>query len=246
MLHTKQEKVEKDIIALKKRRDYLSDLKYRYRVVKPVEEPYQDGWIVYPALRDDAMNRTDADRMLAALNSCSNSHTTKNPKLVSQIRKLKSLDACRGLFLNKGYNYFTYYTGPQITFISEKKYNELPEEIKVYFYPEEEISRWGNVSVKKFYFNYGKVPHYYIILKVKPRMITHCFEPDPDVESELEWVNTKLSQLQAWRSSWYNKWERRLNNRRERLAVGVGKRKFLKGELEDIPNAKRDLVSRYD
>lgn len=245
MLHTKQEKVEKDIIALKKRADVLHTLKYRKKVYKPVEKPFQNGWIIYPALREDALRRADAERMQAALDACSHEHTTTDPKLVSKIRQTRSLEACRKLFYHKGYHYFSWYSGPDVKPLTEKQYNALPEELKCYYYVEETISRWGNIPVRKYHLSAYKLPTYYIILKVKPRMITHLHEPDPEVERELKWINDKLDQMMAWASSYSRKWERKLDIRRMRSAVRAGKRKFVKGELEDIPNEKRSLTCNY-
>lgn len=184
--------------ALTKRRDEISWEIYRAkRKWKPLKEPYQDGWILYIGLREDAMRREDAPLMLEALSKIQCNTWTKDPKLVSKIRANPGLSRARMLFPKRSGGWPFYndiYNGcPSVAYLTKEKHQALPERLKSMFYVSvhTEPARWGmqERKVERYYFF---IPDYYLIVKVKKRMITHVGEIDPALMKEKAEIEAQL------------------------------------------------------
>lgn len=234
MKSNKYDERQRYILALKERLDELYAIK-RTAVWVPVK-PYQDGWIIGFVLRQDALGRKDAPAMLEALKVAGTPYETKDLKKISRVRQLKSWNKCHSIFMVKRkYNLFSankklneeYYAGPTLHTLDPKRYEALSLAAKSFFYKVTEVSIWGGRTYDRYYHS---VPSYYIELRVTKRIVTHHGGVDPEIVSELKWIDAKLDQLQAWGRS-YPMYP---NKGAVRTSVRTNTRRFLKGEVDDI------------
>ena len=234
MQHTKQETFEKSIIAMEKRLQELRQLKYNRPKVK-IDEPYQDGWIVYISLRDDAMRRDDVYKMLEVIELSGTTHYTRNAKLVSEIRKRKGLHECRKLFWYKQNIYTLYTEGPHFRPMDEKQFSKLDEALKSSYYSYTEYIRWGNTTITKYVPN---IPDYYLVLKVRPYMVTERYEIDPAVLAEISYLEERIRQVNGYAKLYGQYYRKRFSKSAMRASFRNLKSKYLKGEAEDIIETK--------
>lgn len=197
----KQTLTHKKYIQLEKRWNKILWEMYKKEWI-PLKQPYQDGWTLYYGLREDAMRRKDAPLMLEALSLIRWERTTKDPKIVSKIRSNPTLEAVKKLFPIKTHmfnNFYEYDFSGTAKFIDKKKYDSLSEDIRKYFYCSihTEPARWG-MQEKKIERYYITIPSYYIIVKVKKRMVTHIQNINPALMKEKEELNKLLEPY--WRT----------------------------------------------
>lgn len=188
------EKKEKEYIALRKRRDEISDIKRKLPWTK-LDIPIQDGWILNLKLIPEAERREDGERMAQALAMCDKGFYIKKgqSKLVSQLRKDTPFSKMKDYFTRVSWDGKLIYVGPEIFPIKPKDYEKLSEGMKKFFSEVVNVhtSRWGGQkhTEVKYVLN---IPEYYICIKIKKRMLTMVQEIDTKLLKEEAYVDKKL------------------------------------------------------
>jgi len=143
-----------------------------YRLLK---EPYQEGWILTVALRDDIARSNKAPVINDILERFCNKDYCRNPKHISLIRKKPALEDVRRITISK-YLRITHY-GLGIRDIKEKEYKELPPSHQKYFSLVSSFTlkhRYGNQIMYE-----SNIPIFYFIVKTHKRIITKVQDIDP-------------------------------------------------------------------
>lgn len=168
----KYEKKYKEYIQKVKRLDEIRNLIMKAPLVE-LKEPYQRGWEIYVDLREDIKRRKDADLIRQVLRFITHPKYTRDPNLVSAIRKSKSYPE---KFVDVNYNPL-----PSLQPISEITYQKLPDNLKRVFYLTLEYNRFTKSYIKRYYTTY---PSYFFVLRTRKNIITHRKDINPDLESE--------------------------------------------------------------
>lgn len=188
---------------------------------KILVEPFQRGWITFIDVRDDIKRRENYPYIKEIIELSFSRYVTKDVKYIKLIRSLKSYEKVMTSY-RKVYRYGIDYP----ILIPEKKYNNLCTQSKKFL--EEDIGSSAYSLFKGKYYRV-KIPHYYLVLKVKPNIITYIREDDPILLGELEFLRKKVRELYGY--SIYRK-TRPSNDIRVRARSEISK--FLKGINEDI------------
>lgn len=226
----------------------------------PVNKPYQDGWFLELDFRDEVKRRDDFNHLRAVLNLCARRGRTKDPKLVSAIRKCRRLSQAYALFPrydNGMYaskigttktewikeHHYSYVCSPYLVLLSQEQYDSLSATSKKWVY-------YSKYDSEQLYFRGKRVykccfPDNFLKMKVKPAMVTHTKEMDPDLksrEAELE----KITNAYWWHKQWHDPqgWWYHTQIRRRRAHDRASLRAIIKGEKDDFEHLRKNI--NYD
>jgi len=245
MLLDKHEARHKQYVALLKEYNSLIREKYNTPWIS-LDRPYQDGWKLVIELRDDISRRADASMLQQALALVAHSGVTKNPKTVSKVRSLRKLnDVIRMMTPPKGQVWSrSIGSPPQLGRLTTKQYDQLSEKLKSYFMHglDYVALRWGG-KPKEFY--ELSLPSYYLVVKVKPAIVTHIKKVDPKVEKRITEIRNHMEGrwglFYSRRSSW-DRSDRAKSIRHMKSQEKVAIARIIKGETEDFePKIKHKL-----
>ena len=169
---------EKEAIALQKRLELLSKLRWHYHFDKSnlieLPKPIRRGWINYFVVRHDFAKSNKAKILNQIL------PLIQNPIVCD--RKDFTINRCDGKKLKK-------YIPMEhlLNHLYEHEYEKISEEMKSYFYSTELTRKWGG-SIKVYVF---KLP-YMFVEKIKPHYITHTYILHNEVIAEFEYIHDKI------------------------------------------------------
>lgn len=190
MRRNKHWEKEKDLLSLFLRRYELEEIKRNFPLVE-LETPYRRGWFITATLRQDFARSKYAEVYQELIDvGILVGYTTRNVKLIKEARNSKSTD----LETQERGNYNSYHL-PRFKKLSPKEFSKLKPQLQKHFRRCYEYDRYYYVL---------NLPHYMFRLKVNPNIITHEKLLDGDVLSELNWIDTKIFQLNGW-SRWYGR-----------------------------------------
>jgi len=233
MLLNKQDKKYKEYLRMEKELSDLREKLYKLPLI-PLPEPYQKGWLITIKLRDDIANRKDANDILKAIEI--GYYKERFTNSVDEVKSVRAGKKSYSKIVKK--KRITTELVPSFRYINEKKYIELPDNIRKYFYLDvfnESYKKYGH----KLY--QIKIPYYYITLRVKPNMITHTRQKGGELEERYEFLKHKLEEF--WREK-YN-YSKTYPRSKQRTETRDDIRKFIKGEVEDIYIKKIPLEYKH-
>ncbi len=191
----------KKFLKAEKRLNQIYDELYRAPKVA-IKEPYQSGWTLSIKLRDDFARSVKGPIVQSLIDRFGRDNYTRNPKLVSEIRKKPALQDVRAL-MNRNYHSYYHNDSPYIKTLNREEFDSLSPHEKTYFtyYKKEPVnSSWGRAQ-DCWDIN---IPYHYLVVKITKRMITHAKELDTALLSE----KAELQKILApyWRTSGYYDW----------------------------------------
>lgn len=219
-----------------KREKYFINLQLRAAVIEKelkslplikLDKPYKNGYRIKLVLREDIRNRKDAEEILKAVEiGYRNDYVTFNVQKVKAIRK--GQDFIERIKKKKRIREDL---RPSKRMINEKYYKELPDNLQKYF----NLDVYGEqyrLHGRKFY--YISLPHYYLVLKAKPNIITHTRKKGGPLQSELDFIDDCLRDY--WRTTPSSDYERKYSWNKGEIKQDFKNQlsKFKKGEIDDI------------
>ncbi|MBS1622551.1 MAG: hypothetical protein JSS76_13375 [Bacteroidetes bacterium] len=211
---------QKEIRRLRKRDRELWDA-IRDQPYVELKEPFQRGWEVYYKLRDDISRRRDAEKIQDLLQLA-----FQECRVVRSVQHIKNVR--KG---EKGYyatdwdgrrRYVSY--GPDPIHIDQKQYDQLEDHLKVWYHPEN----------RREYAHYSQryriiLPEYWLVMKVRPHIVTHMQVIDGELYSESNCITRRLERI-AYSRYRYCQYQAG----QERMLLRLAIQKFIHGEAEDI------------
>jgi hypothetical protein len=196
----------------------------------PLKNPYKDGWNIFYDLRKDISLRRDAGIIKLAVLHGYRTLFTRNESHVKAIRAGKtSVKAKKGKTVN---------LCPDKTKLSEKSYNELPDNIRHYFQLDELDEAYIKWKAK-----YYKIclPNYWLQLRVKSRIITHIQKKGGALEAEYEFL---CDQYRSYFDLGIN-YSKCFPAYKDRAKVRSAIQKFKHGNADDIQIEKIPMEYEY-
>lgn len=264
MLLNKQERRQKRYIALEKEsnRLYQAQRNLPWTEVKP----YQDGWLLRIELREDIKRRGDAPHIQEALSLVARHGRTRKPKTVAMVRKVKRLDdvyrimastdryiqfletndtirTMRTPYNSTNWNFFTD-SPPTLGSIHPDIYDKLSVGTKKWFYKViNETKYWGNKE------SYAVcIPRFYMIVRIRPAMVTHVRGIDSDLMKREKEVDKELESLRYQGAGphyhSYRHLEKMFGDKAHRAAQRAVLQRVLRGEIEEFEFKK--AIKNYD
>lgn len=232
----KQDLKYKEYIKLRNRLDKVY-LELRKLVNVELKKPYQSGWIIYYDLRDDIKRRKDYPMIKQILELGYPKAYTRNVKVIKAIRSKESTIKIKSRWgLHAISNYY-----PKSNYITKENYDILQKQalnIDKYFSLDSEYKTRSNR-----YRYYCTLPQYWLVLKVKPNMITHRYLKGGALEEEEAYLKDRL-----WYSgefiSFHVNYGSSYPAYKDRSKVRDKISKYMKGEIDDIENEK--VPKEYD
>lgn len=226
----KQSLYHKEYLRLNRRLKELYTLKRKLPLIE-LDKPYQAGWLVYNDFRDDIKRRLDFPRIKEAVNLVSVPVYTRNKQAIKNIRvgilKYSFVRFNNYHLINKNVVY------PRIKDIPR---SAIPDYL-IKFFTLDTISRTNNFQRvhKQSLMYYLNIPHYWLVKKVKPYMITHT--SINIYESEIHEIIRQMSSPKYskfnkgfYRSSYRYKYTGGRHRTEERDLI----RHYINGDIEDI------------
>lgn len=255
----KRERRYKKYIALM---DELNDLNEKERALPwvEVEKPYQDGWTVYIDFRDDIKRRVDYSTLQSVLDLVKVVGRTKNPKIVGSIRNLRKIEKVYSLFHNRKnprdsslefgdvFSHRSFYQSkhgfaPIIGRLKSEHWEQQSEQVKAWFNKITDLKNWH--GFREWY--ECSLPRYWLIVKVKPAMVTHIKEIDPVIKKRMAELDSEMDKLRYrygvryWRYSYdWSEKAHGAHRAQQRNAIG----KIIKGESDDYE--VKGAIHNYD
>ncbi len=232
MLLNKHDKKYKEFVKL---RHQLDEVNRKLRTLPWVEldEPYQRGWIIYYDLRDDIKRREDYPEIRETVEKGYSEVYIRNPKYVKAVRAKASL-----IFTSKNGKH-SYDLYPHRKKLSDREHDKLQSYSKKYFSLEDDRKPWGWSNSYRIH-----VPTYWLVVKVKPCMVTHERMFDANLQKEYDYLKWRVWYSKEFRSfhTYYSKSYPRTSQRtwiRNQIS------KFMKREIHDLYNEKVPLEYTY-
>lgn len=175
MSQNTKHKSYKEYLRLLEKQDKLYDIKNALGYEK-LEKPYQHGYNAFHVLRDDISRRKDAELYQYLLDNFSVTTWSKDGVFYKVFK--------RHISDNR----------PHFKLISEEEYEKLETKYKNHFFHDSRYDqKYWNGTVYKKYRCY--LPPHFLVMKVVNDYITHKLIIDPQVESELDFVNNRINEL---------------------------------------------------
>lgn len=219
----KYDKKYKEYLKLRERLDEVGTLIAKIPSVK-LDKPYQRGWVIKYDLRPDIKRRKDVADILFILDKGYHKyHFTNDVKTVKAVRKgAKYIEYT----LKKKKSRVSLEPGKRR--LTEKEYNALPDKFKVYFIMDtssEIYTKWK----RKEYICY--LPHYWLLLKARPNIVTHLRGKACDLETEYTQLRSKLQDM--W-NVYLSNYSSSYPAYKDRTRVRAKIQKFKHGAIDDI------------
>lgn len=202
-----------------------------------LENPYQRGWVISYDLRSDIKNRKDYPEIKEALDLGWHETYTNNVKVVRAIRNGDNSSLIKGKY-NKARLISDYY--PIRNKISEKEYL-ISKSLNKYYTLDSTSEAYTKYNRKYYYCSF---PSYWLVLKVKPNIITHTRLKGGEIEREYDFLRYKL----YGSGDYYNfltNYSKSYPSYKDRTKVRSKIRKFINGDIDDIYNDKVPLEYTY-
>lgn len=234
MANTKDPKY-KEYIKLQERSNELWKKLIKLPNVK-LAKPYQNGWTIEYDIRSDIKRRADYPNIKKALEVGFGISYTKNVKVVRAIRTKDTTAVIKGKWHNNPI--FDFY--PLRRYVKEEEFNNFSGFSK-YYYLDTTSERYTKYKRKYYYCDF---PSYWLVLKVKPNMITHRYIKGGEIEKEYRYLQNRL-----WYSGEFNhckiSYSKSFPAFKDRSKVRGKIRKFMSGDIEDIYNDRIPLEYYY-
>jgi len=233
------EQKEKEFLANEKRLNEIRDI-IRNSPWRKLDIPIQDGWNLFLKLTPEARRRDDGERMARALSYCDNGYkvSKESSSKISTIRKDTLLSKIRPLFTHTHTDGKTYYSGPSVSSLTEKKYERVEEDVKKFFTKRvvERVSRWGGQIHKDTRYELN-IPEYYICVGVRKRILNMVQDIDNELLKEKAFLEDNLEEY--WRSAGGKRYWRDEFRYKKRRHSKDAINKFMNGDIEDPSNYKK-------
>lgn len=227
----KKDKKYKEYLKLVKKVDEVGTKFYRQELVK-LDEPYQCGWEIIYDVREDIKRREDYPYIKELIELSYYPNYTRNVNLVRAIRrKENSFQGKRGIVLvNSCLPHRKDLYKEDLVNLKLNKWYELDERHPSYIKYKREIYKLT-------------LPSYWLVLKVKPYIVTHTRGRDAELESEYDKLRKEL-----YFSGKYDKFIPNYGSSypayKDRTKLRDSISKFKNGQIDDIYNEKIPLI--YD
>lgn len=226
----------KEYIKLQARKNELWEKLRKLPNVK-LAKPYQNGWTIEYDVRADIKRRQDYPIIKEALEKGFNTSYTKNVKVIRAIRSKDTKAIIKGKWSDQLISSFY----PIMNYISEDQFNDSGIMCK-YYYLDTASERYIKYKRKCYYCSF---PSYWMVLKVKPNMITHRYIKGGEIEKEYNYLHDRL-----WHSGEFNNcitnYSKSFPAHKDRSKLKGKIRKFINGDLEDIYNERVSLKYEYE
>lgn len=247
MVINKHEQRIKEFIKVRNQLNELYQLRYKAKKIL-LEEPYQKGWIIKLVLAPEIIRRKDAYLLKQVASIITQDYYTNDVNLVRLARKFKPWKQ----FLDQYYKYLRgknkhipfYLNGPSLRVLPKRTFDLINDDLKRYFDERKKVNIYNSQSI--YYEYYSNLPAHYLEVKVVPNIITHRTELDPEIKKLESYLDKKSDEL------YYRGYAYKLRNygasypaSNQRAEMRAYKSKFLKGEVEDIPNFKPGKLYEY-
>lgn len=217
---TKHDYKYRSFLKMEKRLEVVNQLIRNLPLIK-LKEPYQSGWYCVYDFTPAISRRKDIEILREVLRIGYYPYNLiSNPDDVRRIRRGETYRS-----IKKGKDRVSY--RPSRIYLSEKEYLSLPPQIKKYF----ELNMFSELYRKH------KIKHYHsilsftwLVLRIKPRIITHITKKGGALEKEYQFLRDKLNEY--WRE--YFGYSQHFPTGEERTETRAKIRKFIKGEMNDI------------
>ncbi len=181
----KEELKHKEFIKLNKKLNKLWDKLKAMPNVK-LNEPYQRGWVIKYDVRDDIKSRKDYPAIKELLERGYTDGYTTNVNVVKAIRRGDTQARMKNSF---GQLTSISYFYPKRASLTEKEFLDGGKVYDKYFILDTLSERYRKFGRREFHIC---VPSYWLVLKVKPNMITHKKLKGGAVEKEYDFIWDKL------------------------------------------------------
>lgn len=147
-------------------------------------EPYQQGWIRYFVLREDAKNRKDAREMQQVLDKINVHVYCRNDKFEARNWKTGKFEPIQ----------------QRLKHLTEQQYDALTEKQKSFFVK----SRWVETVMKKgfkervFITGYTFRDDFYLVFHIEPNMVAQHWIPNQELESLYGEMSTRMERQNLW------------------------------------------------
>lgn len=255
----KKERRYKKYIALM---DEWYELKEKERALPwvEVEKPYQDGWTIYIDFREDIKRRQDYQTLQTVLDLVKVMGRTKNPKIVSSIRNVRKVEKVYALFHSRknprdtstevgdvfsqrSFYQSKYGSAPILGRLRTADWEQQSEQVKAWFNKVTDLKNW--YGFREWY--ECTLPRYWLVVKVKPAMVTHIKEIDPiikkrmaELDAEMDKLKYKYHVRQYRYNDYYSIKAHGAHRAQQRNAVA----KIVKGEMDDYE--VKGVIHNYD
>lgn len=220
MLLKKHDLQYKQFLKMERRLSVVRDLLSQVPWVE-LKEPYQSGWFIRYEFRPETARRKDIDVLREVLRIGFYAHSFTNS--ADDVRRIRGGQTHKITKKGKGRVDFR----PGRRYITENEYNTLIPAVKKYFHLDEH-SQMYKLYKRKYY--YPTLSLNWLILKVKPRIITHIQKRGGALQKEEEFLYDKLRTY--WRE--YFGYRKHFPTGEERTETRAKIQKFIKGEMNDI------------
>lgn len=234
MANTKDLKY-KEYVKLRARHDELWKKLSKLPSVK-LDKPYQKGWIISFDVRADIKKRADYPVIKEALERGYYDSYTNNVKVVKAIRTKDHAAIIKGKWNSNLISDFY----PKRNIMTEAEH-KVSKSLSKYFELDTTSERYIKYHRRDYYCTF---PSYWLVLKVKPYMITHRHIKGGALQKEYDHIHNRL-----WYSGEFNciinNYGKSFPAIKERTRIRGKIRKFLSGDAEDIFNEKVPLEYTY-
>lgn len=220
MQEDKQDIKFKSFLKMEKRMNAVYE-QLRKLPLTELKVPYQDGWYVRYEFKPEFARRKDIAVYEEVLRIGYEPY--KRISSPDDVRRIRRGETHRVLKKGKAYIDFR----PQRKKISEKEYNLLPPQIHKHFELDENSELYRKYKVKKYQ---STMSLSWLVLRIKPRIITHIRKKGGALEREHQFLRDKLSEY--WRE--YFGYRRAFPKAQERVDTRDKIQKFIKGETQDV------------
>lgn len=231
---------------LRKRSKELEEIKKKLPY-RDLREPIHSGWFLELNLTDKALKAKGGEQLQEALILSRREFITYESKKISKIRDNKSLAEVRKLFTSTTF-FKKFYKGPGLIKFTEKDFKDkVPERLRKWFVEVKKYDHNGAYTIGRGFLSRTYNLYYTLnvtdndlVCKVRKRMLTKIKDINPDIESELKWIDTKLepyyrqsdhSYGKSWRSG-----RESIQNFRKHFRANVNI--FMKGEIDILSYKK--------
>lgn len=187
----------------------------------PLENPYQQGWVRYFVLREDVLRSPEAEffqHLLTKINTYKYSNIKSFSKKVRKKGKKTIVEEHQELYQ-----------------VCPRQWNcekfGLTEKEKTYFTYVEEWSETFDRMLRYYKFNQA----WRYVLRIRPNIITHKRAIDEVLESELQWIDNRITNYD-------------LRNRINRLKIGFSQYRYYENDEKSKyidPNKNKSLQEIY-
>ncbi len=181
----KEDLKHKEFIKLNKKLDKLQD---KLDAMPNIElnEPYQRGWVIKYDVRDDIKSRKDYPVIKEIIERGYCDSYTSNVNVVKAIRKGDTQARIKSRW-GQPISISFYY--PHRNFLTEKEFLDGGKLYDKYFILDTLSERYRKFGRRDFHVC---VPSYWLVLKVKPNMITHKKLKGGAIEKEHQFIYDKI------------------------------------------------------